>query len=147
MTPEAPFLPLVLLKPLEEDITWEEFESDPRLLFAAFAKFYAVKGNTINDNIVKSDYPPTSKDRGKIWCKTSFPYAIGAFIDGEYRMDYSISGYPVNTPFLHERFDPKVEYISEIDATSLSDYGITDTKQDAKKRMYWHIFEPPSINV
>lgn len=142
-----PLLPIVAVKAIEEGLTWEKYEKDPLLLFQDFASLFAVQGNTVNDNIIKSDKKPLASDRGKLWVKTSWPYAIVSLIDGEYKADYGISGLVPNTPFLHAEFAPAKDYIRILDATELTDYGITDTKQDASQRMRWHIFEPPAITI
>ena len=147
MSNTPPLLPIVAIKPIEEGLTWEKYEKDPLLLFQDFASFFAVQSNTINDNIIKSDKKPLASDRGKLWIKTSWPYAVVALIDGEYKADYGISGLVQGIPFLHAEFNPPLEYIRILDSTELTDYGITDTKVDAAKRMRWYIFEPPAITI
>lgn len=145
---ENPYLPLVALKEIEENLSWEPYEQGgPTLLFKDFARMFAVQANTVNDNIIKSSNKPSAKDRGKLWIKESWPYAIVSIIDGEYRADYGLSGLTPNVPFLHIPFEPALEYVSIITTSDLVKYGIADTNSEATNRMRWHIFEPPTINI
>lgn len=146
---DPPYLPLVRLKSSEEGLTWEEFSSDPMLLFDAFAKSFAVKANTVNDNIIKSSKKPLAKDRGKLWIKESWPYAYISLIDGEWKADYGPSGFMPDSPFLHKPFTPALEYVRILDSAELTKYGLTDTisASTATERMRWHIFEPPKIEI
>lgn len=145
---DLPYLAIVPIKnAIEEGVTWEDYAADPLKLFADFARFFAVQASSVNDNIIRSNDVPLAKDRNKLWIKTSWPYGIGALIDGVYKMNYAINGYPVGVPFMAYPIVPAQDYIREMGAQELQDAGITDTKSDAVKRMKWYIFQPPEINI
>ena len=141
------FLQLILLNPKEDGATWEDFEQDPNLLFAEFAKRYAVQAQGVNDNIIKSPKAPLAVDRGKLWIKSTWPYAIISLLDGQFQADWGLSGFMPNTPFLAIPFSPAKEYVRQLDSNEISKYGLTDTDEKASKRMRWHIFEPPTIEI
>lgn len=140
------FLPLVALKPSEPNLTWEQFCSDPIKLFEEFANRYIVDANALKSSVaaVKNDNIPEPVDRGKIWIKTSWPYAIGVVIDGKYKMDWGLSGYPANTPFLWKEanISPVPGFIHKLTSDEIAAYGIADTTGSDEEKLSWYIFEP-----
>jgi hypothetical protein len=141
-------LPLKALTPKEPESTWQEFCSNPMRLFEAFAERYVVDASQLKDSIlsVKGDNVPEPADRAKIWIKTSWPYAIGVVIDGTYKMDWGLSEFPVNTPFLYlpSNMEPVPEFVHLLSSQEISDFGLTDTSTGggSDKRLRWYIFEP-----
>ena len=100
---------------------------------------------TSDNNFIKSEEKPTGKDKNLIWIKTGWPYAIGYYIDGEWKMDYSISGFPVNIIFLHPPINPLKEGITMLTDSVLESYGMGNTVATASARMRWYIFSPNQI--
>lgn len=98
----------------------------------------------IGDNIFINDRAPKGEDRGKIWLKTSFPYGIGRLIDGQWRIDYGLCGYPVDTPFLHKSIDVKPEGLKELSDADLTKYGIPKSDSTSIDKMKWYLLESPT---
>lgn len=144
-------LPISVLKDIEPEAKWPQMCNDPNIFFNEIAKrlFVKIDTNLLAENVVISGTIPQSVDRGKIWFKTSWPYAIGFLANGEYQMDYGVTGLPKNIPFLHKAFDPTPAHVKQLGDIELDQYGMKElqTKSTAKKRMYWYIFEPPAINI
>lgn len=142
------FLKLVALEGIEPLKTWETFCESPDALFKEFASRFAVDAGDLNTvSIIKSTNIPGPENRSKLWIKTSWPYGIGVAIGGVYQMDWGLSGYPANTPFLHAEITdiPGPELI-KIPDSDLVSYGITNTVPGAEDRMFWYLFTPPEIS-
>ena len=99
----------------------------------------------IETNVIIKDSIPNGIEKRSLWVKNSWPYGIGMLIDGEYRMDYGMSGYPVNIPFLHSTISPIPEGLRQLSDGDLADYGIANTTTTAYNRLFWYLFEPPSL--
>lgn len=144
-------LQLSVLQDVEPEPKWPQVCNDYKLFLVEIAKrlFVKIDTNLLSESIVKSDIIPQASDRGKVWIKTSWPYGIGFVANGEYQMDYSFTGYPVNIPFLHKDISPLPAHLSEVGDLLLKDYGMEDlkTKTTAPKRMKWYIFSPPQITI
>lgn len=140
------FLELTPLEPKEPNITWEDLCSDPMKLFKEFARRYIVNANSLKSSTaaIKSDNIPEPVDRGKIWIKTSWPYAIGVVIDGTYKMDWGLSGYPANMPFLwkESKMSPVPGNIHKLTTDEITAFGIVDTTGTDPEKLSWFIFEP-----
>lgn len=140
------FLALVPLSPKEPNLTWEEVCSDPMKLFEEFARRFVVDAKSFKSLVlaVKNDNVPEPSDRSKIWIKTSWPYGIGIVIDGTYKMDWGLSEYPVDTPFLRKESDmePLKEFVRQLTSDEIANYGLTNTSGSHKDKMKWFIFEP-----
>jgi hypothetical protein len=140
-----------VLRDIEPESKWPQMCNDPQLFMQEIAKrlFVKIDLDTFSQNIIISGSIPQSKDRGKIWVKTSWPYGIGFVANGEYQMDYAFTGYPVNTPFLSREITPSPQYVSLLGDIQLREYGMEDmqTKPGAKNRMFWYIFQPERIVV
>ena len=95
------------------------------------------------DNIYIGEKAPKGKDRGKIWIKTTFPYGIGKLLDGEWRIDYGMFGYPVNTPFLHKKLSVLPEGMKELSDADLDTYGIPKSTSTSTDKMFWYLLETP----
>lgn len=148
-TPEL-FFRLTMLKPIEPNLTWEEFCRSPMLLFSKFADMYIVDASELKSDvqILKSATIPPADSRTAVWIKTSWPYAIGVFTDGKYQMDYGLSGYPVNTPFLKRDKDmvaPYKEHVSKLTDVEIANFGIQNTTGNHEDHMSWYMFQPPAI--
>jgi hypothetical protein len=146
------FLKLTTLKPIEPKLTWEEFCSDPMLLFKAFADIYIVDASELKSNvqIIKSATTPPAGSRTAIWVKTSWPYAIGVFVDGKYQMNYGMTGYPVDIPFLKKDKDmlpPLKAYVSKLTDNEIAAYGFQNTTGSDPEHMSWYMFSPPPIEL
>lgn len=116
----------------------------PSQLLAFIIKYLSFSAD-ITNNYIKSENAPTGENKKHIWIKTSWPYGIGAYIDGEWKMDYGMSGYPINMPFLHSTIaDLRVGLRALTDA-EVTAYGINNTAATATNRLYWYIFNPPEI--
>jgi hypothetical protein len=139
-------LQLVALEPKEPNLTWEDLCSDPMKLFEEFARRFVVNGNDLKSvvGVVRNDNIPEPKDRGRIWVKTSWPYAIGVLIDGGWKMDWGLSGYPANTPFLwkESEMDPVPGFIHKLTSDEITNYGLTNTSGSHEDKLSWWIFEP-----
>ena len=99
----------------------------------------------IENKIIIKDNLPVGEEKRSLWVKTSWPYAVGMLIDGEYQMDYGMCGFPVNTPFLHSKISLFKDGVRQLGDGDCSDFGINNTITTASKRMFWYIFEPPSL--
>jgi hypothetical protein len=139
------------LKDVEPDPKWPQMCNDPTIFLQEISKrlFVKIDSNTLSQNIVISQSIPQAKDRGKLWIKTSWPYGLGFIANGEYQMDYSFTGYPVNIPFLHLPINPIPQYVRELGSLLLKEYGMEalETNANAKSPMKWYIFEPERIVV
>ena len=93
-------------------------------------------------NFIIKEKKPVGDEKKLFWIKNSFPYGIGMLIDGEYRMDFGMSGYPVNSPFLHAPIGDLKEGLRQLSGAEITSYGIPDTTAGASARMLWYIFEP-----
>lgn len=136
---------------IEPILSWGELCKNPSILIAELAKrfFVSIDKDQIFENIIISSTIPSSDNRSKVWIKTSWPYGIGIIADGEYKMDYGMSGFPVNIPFLHKEIVTKPAYVEQIGSITMKEYGIEDfqTKEGASKRMLWYMFNPPRITL
>lgn len=132
-------------KDLEPIGSWESLCKDPSTFIAELCRRIIAVGGVSTAGLVVSDTVPPASDRGKVWVKTSWPYGIGKTIEGSYRMDYGLSGYPVNIPFLSAEIRPLKTGLSELTSSQLNNYGIQDTVSTAPQRMRWYIFNPPVI--
>lgn len=130
----------------DQDDDWSGICNSKRafLAFLASRLIASVDTNSLS-NIVISDTTPRGEDKNKLWVKTSWPYGIGFLGDGEFQMDYSFTGYPVNTPFLHSEILPLRDNVRKLSDGDITNFGLTNTKTDAKNRMFWYMFTPPSI--
>jgi hypothetical protein len=112
---------------------------------------YFENDDSENAKVYVSDNTPPPEKRGSIWIKTSYPYGIGILGDGEWRMDYGMNDFPVNTPFLFntEAFPAIPGGVRIFSSTDLEKMGITDTAsgEAATQRHRWAIFEPGKITV
>lgn len=130
------------LEPVE---SWSGLCNSPNdLLGFIIERIYGKIDTSFND-IILSDKKPEGEDRKKIWIKTTEPYAIGVLIDGEWRLDYGLSGYPENIPFLHKEINLLVDGLIMLESADITKYGLTDTVEGATDRMRWYLFTPPSI--
>lgn len=148
------FLKLIALKAIDPNLTWENFCESPIKLFEGFTEHFGVEAKFLDNlpQVIVTAKTPSANDRSKLWIKTSWPYAIGVFIDGEYKFDYGLSGFPVGIPFLY-LFTPAVPIpagVEEISAADLVLFGMTNTNTDitvATKRKKWYIFQPETVTV
>lgn len=142
---------LSVLNDPELTSTWPEMCNDPRIFIREISKFLfvSIDQDSILENIIISSSVPDAEHRGKLWVKTSWPYGIGFVADGQYKMDYGCSGFPVKIPFLHKEINPKPEYLEQIGSLQLKEYGMENlqTNEDATDRMLWYYFNPPTINL
>jgi hypothetical protein len=141
-------LEIKITKDIEPFESWPDICKNPNIFFAEIAKrlYINVDIKQLSQNIIISPSIPTAENRGKLWIKTSWPYGIGIVANGEYVMDYGMSGFPVNIPFLHKQMNVKPEYVSVIGSIDLESYGMKDIDtKDSSKRFLWHIFSPPRI--
>jgi hypothetical protein len=125
--------------------SWESLCKDPSTFLNELTRRLIAVGNISFPGLVISDDVPPASDRGKVWIKTSWPYGIGKTIEGSYKMDYGMSGYPVGIPFLKEEIRPLKTGLSQLTPNQLNEYGIQNTSDNATKRMRWYIFNPPEI--
>lgn len=125
--------------------SWGSLCKTPQTLLTEIAKRLVAVGTLQDTNLIISDKVPTSKERRKIWIKTSWPYGIGYVIEGSYQMDYGMTGLPVNIPFLHTEFQNTLGFVRILSSSELEGYGIADTNTSAPNRMRWYIFQPPQI--
>lgn len=135
---------------IEPYTQWPDICRSPNTFFIEIAKrlFVDVDVSQIGSNIVISPTIPLSKDRSKVWVKTSWPYGFGIVADGVYKMDYGMSGFPVSIPFLHKQFTVKPAYVEEIGSLALAEYGMKNIDTvDAKNRFLWYIFNPPVFTL
>ena len=89
--PEDTQVPLLFAKPRqnEEICRWL---ANPETLLAKLVEHLSVQTSQVDKSnfIVESPQQPGADERGKIWKKTSAPYAIGFFASGEWRLVYTI---------------------------------------------------------
>lgn len=95
-----------------------------------------------NDNIIIKEDRPTGADKKLFWVKTSWPYGIGMMIDGDYKIDYGMCGYPINTPFLFSALDVLPSGLRKLTSNEITSFGIQDTVVSASDRMFWYLFTP-----
>jgi len=145
------FLPIVPIDGIEPEYTWEDYCQDPAKFLREFANNFTVKATALagNSSLYQSQDIPPVTERDKIWVKTSWPYGIGIFIDGQYQMDYGASGMVPNTPFLSplSRFTPNPGNVNLMSDQQIADYGMQNTSGNPATRMRWWIFEPEAIEV
>jgi len=138
-------IPLQVIDSIEIDDDWKDV-CDKKHLLSFIAKYLI---GTIDqsklDKVIISDEKPRGADKSKIWVKTSWPFGLGFLANGEWQIIYT--DYPQNTPFLSKEIYPLRDFLRKLSSDDLVAYGITDTKPDAKDRMYWYIFEPEPIEA
>jgi hypothetical protein len=141
-------LPLTLIPDVEPLKTWEDYCQNPMLMFSDFADRYAVNAEALANTLpsIKGQDVPAPSDRGKLWIKTSWPYAIAILINGVYQYDWGLSGFPAFVPFLmteKKMGTPLKPFVRKLLAEDLEEMGLTDTETgDGDKRAVWWIFEP-----
>ena len=149
--PTGPFLPIVEVIPIEPNLTWEEFCSDPLKLFKSFSEHFAVEAKILQSSTPTYSSPdtPPPEERSKLWIKTSWPYGIGYLIGGEYQMDYGMSKYPVGIPFLERDINltPAKDYITKMNADEIQQGGLWATGSSGVNKYNWYIFQPPTITI
>lgn len=133
-----------LVNEIEPTATFKGICDGPLALLNYILSNIIFEADVENNIIIKED-KPKGEEKRRLWVKTSWPYALGMLIDGEYQMDYGMTGYPVNIPFLHAPFDYLREGVRALGDGDLADYGIGNTVVTAENRMLWYIFEPPAI--
>ena len=133
--------------------SWQSLCRDPNTFLTEVASRIIAVGTFSTDTIVISDKTPAQTERRKIWIKTSFPYGIGFLIEGSYQMDYGMSQYPVNVPFLKKAsdMDPLPAYTREIPSSEITAFGLPklgDKATENTSRLYrYYIFEPSEITL
>lgn len=141
---------IILYPVLNESVdipsTFKKVCDDPKSLLTFIISHIQFKlPDGVKSIFVVSDQIPKGEDRGKLWIKTSFPYGIGMLIDGIWRMDYGMSGYPVGMPFLHKAISPLLEGMTELSNADVEKYGLTNTTNTATERMLWYLIEEPTL--
>ncbi len=116
----------------------------PEQLLNFIIKYLSLSTNLVN-NFIESDETPKGDDKKLVWIKTSFPYGIGKHIDGEWQVDYSLSGYPANIPFLSLPIANLKPGLAALTVAELDAYGINSPVATATQRMYWYILRPPAL--
>lgn len=149
--PATDFIKIIPLQQTEPNLTWEMFCQSPYKLLQAFTQYFAVEGKFLENlpAIIFSATTPGAPDRSKIWIKTSNPYAIGLFLDGQYRMDYGPSQLQVNIPFLADpnTVDATIQGLGQMSDDDVTSFGIPQTVTTATSRWRWYIFKPGDIEV
>lgn len=138
-------------KEIEE--SWPKFLNCPSILFKYIADhfFVSIKDTDLPIGVIISDDVPSGSNRRKLWMKTSWPYGMGFLIEGQYRIDYGITGFPVNIPFLHKEIEPAYDYVNKLTEEEILTYGLSNMKpsdsDDYTQIMHWYIFNPPEISI
>lgn len=150
-TPDL-FLRLTPLKPIDPAVKWEDYCTDPMLLFKAFSSFFVVDATELKSTIplIRSSTRPSADQRNAIWIKTSWPYGIGVFIDGAYQMDWGLSGYPENQPFLMKPADIGATLpgnVTKLSDAQITEFGLTKTTGEHANKMEWYLFTPADVNA
>lgn len=137
---------IIVKKDIEPVESWESLFKDPQSFFEEVASRLMLSYDIDFNGVVISDKKPTTADRGKIWVKTSWPYAIGKLIGGSWQMDYGMSGFNPNIPF-QALTDPLKDKVRKLSDTEIKEYGLYRAdKEKAANRLDWYIFEPGDID-
>lgn len=139
---------IVVKKGLEPIESWSSLVRNPNSFLEEVASRLMLSWDIDPESVVISDKVPDSSDRTKIWIKTSWPYGIGKIIDGNYQMDYGMSGYMPNIPFqaassVMEPLKGNVRKLSDNEVKAFGLYSAPEEK--ATSKMSWYIFEPKEI--
>lgn len=129
--------------------TWDSVAKNPETFIQELASRLMIETETLQQSIIISDSTPKANDRRKIWIKTSWPYGIGMLIAGEFRMDYGMSGYPQNAPFLAKDSDMSSppDNIRKISQEESENYGLPliRTAKIPSEQHSYYIFSPAKI--
>lgn len=138
---------LEVKKGVEPIDSWKSLCKDPTTFLKEIADRLVLSQDLDIDKVIVSDNVPSPADRGKLWVKTSWPYALGVMIDGSFRMDYGLSGFPVNTPFLAlpSIMEPLKGNVAKLSDTDITNYGLTNTTVGASNRLRYYIFSPLEV--
>lgn len=127
---------------------WTSLCRNPETFMNEVAARLLAVGNFSPDSIIISPTVPSNTNRLKIWIKTSFPYGIGYVIEGSYKMDYGMSGMPVDIPFIRKKtlmspMPGNTRRITDAEATTM---GLPKLQgEDATREVSYYIFEPAEI--
>jgi hypothetical protein len=99
----------------------------------------------VENKIIIQEEKPTGADKKLLWIKTSWPYGIGMMIEGEYKMDYGMCGFPVNTPFLHASIAQSYDGLKKLTDSELGEFGIAPTTGTSANKMFWYLLTPPNL--
>lgn len=124
--------------------TFKEICDGPSQLLSFIIKHLAFSADIVN-NYIKQETKPTGENKKLVWIKSSWPYAIGIHADGEWQMDYGLSGFPVNSPFLHPAINNPRQGVRALTDSEITSYGISNTSPTASNRLFWYIFNPPAL--
>lgn len=116
----------------------------PEQLLNFIIQHLSLSVNLIN-NYIAQEETPKGEEKSLVWIKTSWPYGIGKNIDGEWRVDYSMSGFPANIPFLSVGMETIPQYVKRLSDSEVALYGLPQTVSSSPQRMYWHILTPPEL--
>lgn len=127
---------------------WQSLCGSPEAFLTEVASRMVAVGEFNSDSIIISDTIPSTSNRRKIWIKTSFPYGIGYVIEGSYKMDYGMSGMPVNIPFIRQKtlMDPMPGSTRRITDSEATNLGLPKLQgEEANRSVSYYIFEPAEI--
>lgn len=139
-------LSLIQNNDIEIPSSFKRVCDEPKSLLAFIARYLFIElPSEVKSLFVISEKTPHGEDRSKIWIKTSFPYGIGKMIDGEWKMDYGLSGYPVGMPFIHSSISPLLEGMRELSNADITNYGLPPLSSSSSEKMYWYMIDKPDL--
>lgn len=133
--------------------TWQSMALDPESLTKEIASRLMIQADEMSESIFISDDTPPQGEREKLWIKTSWPYGIGKLIAGKYRMDYGMSGFPVNVPFLRSdksfgtSLPPSLRKLTPEEVLMRGLPRLQDPEGQTTDRHSYYIFSPAEVNI